>query len=1126
MDELSVTRQTADKIRSLRVQRGWSAQRLADECAAIDADSMTRSTVAKIEAGLRKGITVYELAVLATALGVPPAEMLDKTPVHLDAAASSAAIAYSTMPPGSTEHLPVTWSTDSLVYRVLGELQVKNDVGRPLELPGGIPLILLAALLLNVNQRISKPDLIRAAWGADAVDEAQLYKRMRGIRDLFRQAGRPGSLKTHTRFGYELQAAEDEVDFLVFLRLVREAEQAGLNGRSEDETGCLRRALALWRGPHPLSNVPTDAFCAETEKLEQRYRRAAGRLFDLEFAAGQYERILDEVIQVAGFYPGDRRLCELLMLTVRRCGHLFDAHRAYERYERALAQEAGSVPDAALRDLNYAIALGDQEVIAEAEATVARRVGAAMPARGPVMTTPRQLPSAPILVGRDGLVAEATWLLSHKPAAHAPVLVISGPGGVGKTALALRAAAQVSDRYPDGQLYLELRGNTGGSIDTTEILAQFLRAFGVSQIPESTSERLAAYRTLLAGRRVLIVLDDVVDGAQVNDLVPADPACSLLVTARRRLPEIANSHHMASLERLDDTAAVELFLQVMKQAGIAPDEDLEAVGQVVRLCDGLPLALRIAGALRVHDHPRPTKDLVARLARQGLDGLAYGELNVARSIGAGFDRLDAVAQRLFLRLGLLPLANFGPWTAAALLEGYEADSDAALSALAARFLIEPVTPGPRYRFHDLTRQYARQRALADHPGDAEAIPAQAYRALLTLTRRAHAALYGGDYEVVHSDEPDWEVPAEMLADLSTDPLDWFEGERNNIRAAVEHTADLGLTTICWDLAISAHEFYTVRGYFDDWQATHTVALKACRVAGDRRGEGVVLTCLNQPALVRSGRSSELSGVAGLRRALDLLASCGEQHGRAIALRTLANTMYRQGRLYRSLALFQEALVLYEASNDTAGRWQTIRFIGQNLLDLGEYRQARQALAQAESIAEQIESQLPIAQTRYWTGQACLAIGDLDGAQAAFEAVLAGYGEGSGVGEAYARHGIGAVAVRRGAYAEAERNLQAAVSLARQGKDAILEGRVRLSIAALREAQNRPGDQIVMLEQAAHTFAEYRAAFHEIQALIILAGVMNTQGRGAAVSEIELRIRSLYEDLDLPDKDKPYYHGIL
>ncbi len=989
-----------------------------------------------------------------------------------------------------------------MIYSLLGDLKIGRH-GDEIKLPVGPTLIVLATLLINANRRMSKADLIRAAWGGE-MSEAQLHKRAKDVRDLLKTIGRGDDMVTHLGFGYEIRVVEDEVDSLLFQRLVRDADEAGVEHRTEDEIGCLKRALRLWRGPRPLANVPGSAFRQEQISLEQRHRRAAVRLFELELARGNHEHVLDQLIRLAAYYPTDRRLCEQLMLAAYRSGHPADATQAYERYKDALTEETAGDPDTLLRNLHFAIGSGDEEAIESAQSAIERRAGAPAPVSAAV---PRQLPPTADLVGRDDLRAEVVWLLRSERRPAAPVVVISGPGGIGKTALALRAAHASADRYPDGQLFMELRG---GAADTGEVLAQFLRAFGVRRVPETKAERLAAYRTMMASRRVLVVLDDAAGGSQVAELVPANPRCAVLVTARQRLPELHGAHHVAPLEPLGRPEATELFLGVVRDAGLDPEDDLDAVGRVVSLCGGLPLALRIAGALRVHDYPRPTAELADRLARQGPEGFEYREFSVARTIGAGFERLDAGARQLFLGLGLTGLTVFGRWTADALLAGTGADADAALSQLTASFMIEPVPAQMRYRFHDLTREYARRRALADYQGAAGAVAERVYRALLTLVRRAHAGLYGGDFEIVHAAVPDWPftVPG-VLAEVDASPQDWLERERANIRAAVEHCAALGLTETCWDLAISAHEFYGISGYFDDWQATHAVALRACRDAGDRRGEGIVLACLNQPALVSSRRSDGRSDIAGLERAVELLTESGDSHGQAIAMRTLANALRRQGHLTRPMALFNEALFCYITSGDTVGQWQTLRFIGQNHLDQGDFSDARRVLEESQNVAVELGGGRLVAQTRYWIGQTCVATGDIDEAQAAFDAVLDVFGEGGGIGRAYALHGLGQVATRQGTHGLAERYLTEAVKLAREGADAVLEGRTWLSVAALRRAEKQADRQIATLETAASVFAGCGAAYLEVRALAWLAKTLAERGDDTAAGAAWDRIAELY-----------------
>ena len=1039
-----------------------------------------------------------------------------------------------------------------VVYRLLGELEVGNG-GQLLELPVGPALIVLAALLMNANRQLAKSDLIRAAWAGDEASEGQLHKRVKQVRDLLATIGRSGDIRTHLRFGYELHVAANEVDALLFRQLVRDADEAASQRHLQDEIGCLRRALRLWRGPHPLANVPGEVFRQDAIALEQRHRRAATRLFELELAGGRHEQVLDELILVAGYYPSDRRLCEQLMIAQYRCGHVIDAMNAFERYRDAVAEETGGPPDPLLRTLHFAIARGDADEIAATEDALAKRAGRSALQS---VTVPRQLPSPVELVGREDLVAETSWLLQRdRRGTSAQVVVISGPGGIGKTALALRAAHDSRDSFPDGQLFMELTGPAGGLADTGEVLAQFLRGIGAARVPETLAERLAEYRTQLSGRRVLIVLDDASDGAQVADLVPGTADCAVLVTARQRLPEVSGAHHVAPLEPLELADATELFLRVLRESGIKVADDDEAVHRVVALCGGLPLALRIAAAMRVHDHPRPTAELAARLATYGPDAFAHGRLSVSRTIGAGFDRLGAAARQLFLGFGLLPLGDFGLWTAAAVLDepsggiseppgastaggsggsspgastaggaggsSPRASTAAALAELAASFMIESVESTMRYRFHDLTREYARQRAVAEYPGDRDAVPARAYRALLTLVRRAHSRLIGGDFEVVHSEIEDWPAPAEALKEIDASPIAWFEKERANVRAAVEHCAVLGLTGICWDLAVSAHEFYGVGEFYDDWYTTHAVALDACVEAGDRLGVGIVLACRNQPALVASRWANGAAAIAELERSVSLLTECGSRHGQAIALRTLANALRRQGHLSRPLTMFTEALAHYEASGDTVGRCQALRFIGQTHFDAGRYAQARRVLRAAAAVASELGNERVLAQTRYWIGQTCLATGDLAGAQAAFDAVFVTYFSESGVGHAYAMHGLGDVARYTGGYPMASRHLTGAAGLARDGGDSVLEGRVWLSVAELARERGRLDEQGAALRQAVALFAGCGAVYLEIRALSELAQALAVRGEESVASEAWDLVEDRYRVGGVPQEDRLY-----
>ncbi|HZN17872.1 MAG TPA: BTAD domain-containing putative transcriptional regulator [Micromonosporaceae bacterium] len=1007
-----------------------------------------------------------------------------------------------------------------MIYRILGDLEI-GPPDAPLPLPSGHRLGVLAILLVNANRRVSTADLLRAVWGGTEVSDTQLHKSVSYLRGLLATIGRRNDLKTRSGYGYELRVKADDLDKLVFEQLVRDADAAAATGRTREEAELLRAALQLWRGPHALAGVPGEPVRREALDLEHRRKRAAVRLFDLELARGRHERVLGELQTVFGYHPTDRRLCEQVMLALYRRGHATQALAAYERHTDALAEETGGRPDAGLRNLRYAVASGDEAAVARYEDRVARQVGAVAP---PVVV-PRQLPAGLAdLVGRDGPLAQVCQRLTRRPRTTPPVVVVTGPGGIGKTTLVVRVAHEVRAEFPDGQLYVDLRGTAADPAESIEVLAQLLRAFGVTELPQTRDERAGLCRSLLADRRVLLVLDDARDEEQVRDLVPGNPACAVLVTARQRLPGIDGAHHVPTLPPLDEQAATELFGRVVRHAGIDPGAEAEATRRVVALCAGLPLALRIAGALRARDPDRSTAELAKRLANQPLDTFVYGDRSVERSIGAGFDRLDPAARRLFLALGLLQLPDIALWTAAAVLDRADAEpADGepadALLRLARCHMIQPVDGGIRYRLHDLTREYARRRGERDLPEpDRRAIPARAHAALLTLARRAHRAIYGGDVEVVHSTVPDHPVPPAVLADLDDAPLDWYEAERLNLRAAVRHTAELDLTGTCWDLAVSAHEFYSIRGYLDDWYATHMTALEACRRAGDERGEAVVTMILAQPSLVAS-RGADLPGPDELAWAARVLDRLGDGHGQAIALRALANCLRRRGQFEQALATFARAQRLYEACGDEVGAWQALRYVGQTHLDLGQHDEALRILRKAQESAGTAGWPRLLAQNAYWIGRAHLARGEVDEAERRFRYVLDTVGHVDATGRAYATHGLGDVARLTGDWNEADRHLATASELACQAGDNVLEGRVQLSLAALHRACGAPARTAAALTRAASLFEAHDAAYLRATALSALGQAHAELGRPDEARAAWTTAFGLYTEMGLPEADQ-------
>ncbi|MBU2668244.1 winged helix-turn-helix domain-containing protein [Actinoplanes bogorensis] len=980
-------------------------------------------------------------------------------------------------------------------YRILGDLEVRDVAGEPIALPGGRARAVLATLLLRPGRLVSTTELLESAWGDPDVDPAQLHKAVSALR----AAGPPIKIKTHPGSGYAVTTAPDDLDASVFGRFVERAEVAHRLADTDEEVVCLRAALDLWRGGSPLADVPLMAFQGDIEALRRRRRRCAESLFPLVIARGELAWAAEQLAGFVAEYPDDPQLCRLLMRALYWDGHAEEAVAVYERYEEGTAS-----PDPELRHFAYAVALRDDEQVT--------RTGGAGKVTEP-MPQPRQLPAPPpYYVGRSDQRAEVTRLLRES---RRPVVTIAGPGGVGKTALALRSAHDVLESFPDGQLWAGLRGMSDRPADPAEVLAEFLRALRVPAVPATRPERAALFRSVVANRRMLILLDDARDGAQVRDLLPGDGPSVVLVTARRRLPDLdAPAHHVAPLTKLDDETAEALFRRIVSAGSVDLSGERDAVTAVVRMCDGLPLALRTAAFLRVEGFHRTTGELQRRLVEQGTAGFAYGEESVARTIGAGLAPLDPRGRRLFAGLGGLAMTTFAEWTAAAVLDEPGPAAGDALAQLAAIGLVEPAAGPGRYTFHELTREYARGRA--DSTPD---VAGRVGRALLTLVRHAHTAFYDEDFDVAHSGVPDVEVPAAELAAAATDPYAWFERERRTIRATIGQSAALGHTEVCWDLAVSAHEFYALGGYFDDWRSTHEIALAACRASGDRRGEGVVLTMLGMPPLVASGRTG-VSGVPELERAVRLLAETGEQHVLAVARRTLANALRRNGEIARPLALFAEALEHHRRSGDQVGSQLTLRFIGHAHLDRGDAGPAVTVLREAVRLAREQGQARVLAPALYWLGQARLAAGDLAGAGAAFDEVLGLSPPESGLAHAYALHGLGDLA-RAGSDAGPARNrLERAEALAHDGADAGLEGRVGLSIAALEASLGRHGARITALHRALVPIRSYGSITLEARVEAELADAYGKLGDPASARAARDRESALYDRGEVPLGDRP------
>ncbi|GAA3300490.1 hypothetical protein Dvina_04230 [Dactylosporangium vinaceum] len=903
---------------------------------------------------------------------------------------------------------------------------------------------MLLVLMTSPNRIVQIDDIKRAVWGMTDVQPVQLHKQVAHNRKLLLAAGRD-DIKTYNNVGYELRVEARDHDLLWFQHLVLEAARDDVKGTSR-AVELLREAVRLWP---QHSSADVNAFGAD---LRFKRVRAMTKLCEAEFTLGRYDEVLDDLLPVAEANPTDVRLRFLLMLALYRVGHTAEALMACDRHRAALEQDTNSSTlDPRIRTLAYAISKGDVAAIDKAEGVAST---AAASASAPSLVVPRQLPAdLTDFVGRSAFIETMTGLLQAHGRTAPAVVVLAGRSGIGKSTLAVHVAHKIRDDYPDGQLYLKLLGPGEQAEEPAEIMAQVLRTFSVP-VPDRHEERAAAYRTLFGGRRMLIVLDDCHGEEQIRDLIPGEPGCAVIVTGRRRLTGLTGAHHLAPLPPLAAHEALTLFKQRVRASGIDPDTHPEETARAVALCAGEPYAIAIIAALRGRHDGLGPEELVRRITNERLPSLTYGDRSVDRSIGAGLHDLGPAARRLFHALGLLRLPDFGLWTVSAAL-GDGTDPYEAVSGLTQLDLLQVDDYG-RYRFYDLTREYANRHATYLFPdaGSRERVFDRVYGSLLTMVRRAHGRIHGGDFETVHADLPNLSIPEEFTAAVDRAPMRWLEVERANLRAAVRHAADLGRAGLAWDIAASAHEFYTISGYLDDWQATHLDALRVCRAAGDGRGEAMLIAALGQPAYAAGGRAG-VSRAPQLANAVRRFQEHGDRHGEAIARRTLGNALRRSGDRLAAIEQFETAEALYLACGDLVGRWQALRYVGQTHLDGGDPAAALAILRRADAVAATVPSLRVLAQSAYWLGRAYLAANQVESARQQFHRVLATIEDNDVIGRAYSYHALGDTAIAAATStqdqtadsmrAEAFEHFETARELAQQGADAVLEGRILTSM---------------------------------------------------------------------------------
>lgn len=879
-----------------------------------------------------------------------------------------------------------------LRFGLLGPVEVTRD-GRAVALKSARQRVVLVMLLMAADHVVTVDRLIDAVWDGEEPDTARMQIQI--CVSALRRALGSGVIETSVG-GYAIHVAGDQLDVAEFDECLRRARLAAGEGRLAEALADTERALALWRGP-ALSGETGRTPEALAHRLEERRLMAVETRIEICLGLGAHRELVDELVALTAEHPLRERLRGFLMVALYRSGRQAEALAVYDDARKELSEELGLEPGEDLRKLEGAI-LAHDESIASPESGPEPR------SRGPAFRPPRELPAdIPDFVGHAGLVAELAAALDEPDGI--PVAVLTGPPGCGKSTVAVHVAHAVRERFPDGQLFADLHGSAAQGTPPGDVLARFLRALGVppDAIPD-TEERAALLRSQLASRRVLIVLDDAAGEEQFRDLIPGVPGSAVLVTSRSRLVALPGARPV-ELPAMTDEEGVDLLGRVAGRERVTAEP--EATVELARLCGGLPLALRIAG-VRLAAHPHwsvaTLTDMMADESTR-LDELTHGGVGIRGLLSVVHESLSEPARQLFGLLGAVETHDFTPLTAAALLDADLGRATRALDELVDARLLD-VTGGrpPRYRFQDLVRVYAAER-LAASPADAARAPAAVERVLsclLALAREAYQRTYGGDFTRIRGSAGAWPGARRWFDRLLADPLEWFDAERATLRAAVTQAASLGHDEICWELAIDAVAAYEARGLFDDWRATHTVALAATRAAGNRRGEAAVMMSLGSLAVAQRTEDD----TAMLLGAFDLFEALGDDLGQAMCLRNLAHLDRVQGHPERALERYERALEGFRRADDVGGQAHVLSGLARAHLDLGLLVEAEALTKESLTLAQQLGNQRLQAQALFRLGEVMTRSDQLMLAKAVLQQALElTQGLDDRVGEAYALNAL-------------------------------------------------------------------------------------------------------------------------
>jgi len=855
-------------------------------------------------------------------------------------------------------------------FGLLGTLVVRDGT-RDVSVSAPRQRVLLAALLLEAGRVVGLDALAEVLWEGQPPAGARgaVHSAVQRLRSTLGPSG-AGLVETRAP-GYLIRVDDGEFDVREFSALAARGQAAAAAGTWAQAASLLREALRLWRG-EPLADVPSQLLRdREAPAIKDQRLQALVTRIDADLHLGRHGEVLAELRQLVTAHPLQEQFHTQLMLSLYRSGRQADALTAYQDVRRVLTGELGIDPGPELRLLQQRILAADSELLLAAGTEPSGSASATLSPPAPGRSdqaaaqenvVPRQLPAATRhFTGRaEALKALRALAAEAAEASHATVVsVIDGTAGIGKTTLALHFAHKVAEQFPDGQLYVNLRGfdPAGPQMTSVEAIRLFLDALAVptARIPAGLDAQAGLYRSLLIGKRMLVLLDNARDVDQVRPLLPASPGCLVIVTSRSQLTSLvaAEGASPLTLDVLTDAEAQELLSRCLGPERVA--DDLCAAGALIQLCARLPLALSIAAA-RTYSQPWLSLAVLTaelRDARSRLDALDAGHAtaNVRAVLSWSYKQLDPPAARLFRLLGL----HAGPdvsAAAAASMAGLPLDEGRRrLGELTRAHLLAEHAPG-RFSCHDLLRAYAAELTQsADSEAERRAATGRMLDHYLHTAHSAALQLRPTTRPLMLAALQPGAEP-EPISDAGQ-AIAWFEAERLVLMAATGRALEAGFDTHAWQLAWALSGFFDMRGRWHDWAVTEQIALAAAQRLGDREAQAFA----HQHFGYASGRIARYEDAhAHLGLALSIHDERGDHFGQAYVHNSLAITLSYQGRQGDALGHARQSVKSYTAAGDRPGQAEALNSVGWLSAVVGDHQQALSYCEQSLDLFRDLGSQ--------------------------------------------------------------------------------------------------------------------------------------------------------------------------